>query len=132
LPAKRFMVVPRTPEAQRKGVTTGRGHRKFAGNKFWVSDPAEAKEIDQTAGLHGSGQVWVHEDPGFEFHLKHDGSDGHNFDVHHYTFQGIDTSHIKKDPENDEYEWVPVGLGRMVRRKKERKNGEKDEEGKKD
>ena len=88
---KRYMVVPRTPEAQEKGVETGMGHRNFAGNKLWVSDPVIAHEIDQSVGLKGSKQVWVHEDPGLEFHEKHDGSDGHNREIHFYTFGPTET-----------------------------------------
>lgn len=77
------------------GVDIGNNHVDFKANgkstnHFWVDDPVKAHEIDQTAGLKGNKQVWVHEDPGLEFHLKHDGSNGHNKDIHYYTFGPTD------------------------------------------
>lgn len=86
---KRFMVVPRTPEAKENGIVTGKGHRKFHGHgAFFVSDAAEADEIDTRYGLKGrKSDVWVQEDPVYEWHLHHDGSTfGHNITTHHNTF----------------------------------------------
>lgn len=96
MPPKRYMVVPRTTQAQEEGVMLGNNHIEFrengrATNHFWVDDPVKAQEIDQTAGLKGSKKVWVHEDPGYEFHLKHDGSNGHNREIHFYTFGPTET-----------------------------------------
>jgi len=126
---KRYMVVPRTPQAQKSGLKLGDQHISFKdgkSNHVWVDDAAKAKEIDQTVGLKGSGQFWVHEDPMYEWHLGNEGSsmDGRNYDVHHYTFQGVDTSHLKKDPEKEEYEWVDRG-GKQVRVKKDNQEEEK-------
>jgi len=86
---KRYMVVPRTPEAQEKGVDTGKGHLDFGKRSaLWVEDHVVATDIDQKSGLKGRGDVWVHEDPMYEWHLDNEGSsmDGRNHDVHNYTF----------------------------------------------
>lgn len=80
------MVVPRTGEAKIKGLDTGKGHRSFKKRgAFFISDPAEAEEIDMRYGLKGRKQaadVWVHEDPMYEWHLHNDGSNGANHDIH--------------------------------------------------
>jgi hypothetical protein len=95
---KRYMVVPRTPAAQQKGIDTGKGHRDFGKQSaLWVGDPAVAREIDDKYGFGGKGDVWVHEDPMYEWHLKHEGSDmtgdnpGRNHDIHSYTFGPTDS-----------------------------------------
>ena len=82
------MVVPRTKEAKILGFDAGRGRRRFGKKSaLFVSSEAEAQEIDTTVGLKGSKDVWVHEDPMYEWHLHNDGStNGQNIDTHHYTF----------------------------------------------
>ena len=60
-----------------------------------MSDPAEAREIEQVYGTRGTKQVNVVEDERAAWHINSDRStDGHNA-THHYTFQGVDTSHFK-------------------------------------
>jgi hypothetical protein len=84
---KKFIVVPRTDKGQR-GLETGKGGLDFKGKSAaWVSDPAEAKEIDDRYGLKGSGDVWVEQDENLEWHAKHDETtDGIHRGIHHYTF----------------------------------------------
>jgi hypothetical protein len=91
---KKFMVVPRTPKAREEGITTSRGKRQFNRGAFFVSEPSEAEEIDARYGLKGKkGDVWVHEDPVYEWSLHHDMSvKGHNILIHRNTFTGIDHS----------------------------------------
>lgn len=82
------MVVPRTKEAKIRGFNAGRGRRRFSKRgAMFVSDASEAEEIDRTVGLKGSKEVWVHEDPMYEWHLHNDGStSGQNIETHGYTF----------------------------------------------
>jgi hypothetical protein len=91
---QRYIVVPRTEEAKRKGIKTGKGNLTF-GKKTaqWVDDPAVAQEIDTQHGLKGSGDVWVEQDENLEWHERHDGmTDGRNAGIHHYTFAGVDVA----------------------------------------
>lgn len=89
---KRYIVVPRTEEARRDGIRTGKGTLKFRNQTAaWVDDPAIAREIDSTYGRKGSMDAWVAQDENLEWHEKHDGStDGRNVGIHHYTFAGVD------------------------------------------
>jgi hypothetical protein len=90
---KRYIVVPRTEEAKRRGIKTGKGNLTF-GRKTaqWVDDPAIAREIDNEYGRKGSMDVWVAQDENLEWHERHDGmTDGRNAGIHHYTFAGVDT-----------------------------------------
>jgi hypothetical protein len=105
---KRYIVVPRTEEAKRKGIKTGKGKLTFGGKSAqWVDDPAIASEIDKEYGKNGSMDVWVAQDENLEWHEKHDGlTDGKNMGIHHYTFAGVDTSNFKV--------WV-MKRGKLVR-----------------
>lgn len=85
---RRYIVVPRTINAQKKGLRIGAGNMTF-GRKTarWVDDPEVAREIDKEYGVKGSGDVWVAQDENLEWHEKHDGqTDGRKRGVHHYTF----------------------------------------------
>jgi hypothetical protein len=89
---KRYIVVPRTEEAKRRGIKTGKGNLTF-GNKSaqWVDDSAIAREIDNDYGKKGSMDVWVAQDENLEWHERHDGmTDGKNKGIHNYTFAGVD------------------------------------------
>ena len=99
-----------------RGLKTERGgHRKF-GTKtsaMWISDKAEAEEIDHKYGLKGRGDVFVVEDEkygyalnGEQWDMKFDERGGQLKTVHHYTFAGVDTSQFKV--------WV-VKRGRLAR-----------------
>ena len=115
---KRYIVVPRTTEAQKKGIQTGKGRLTF-GQKTaqWVDDPAVASEIDKQYGRHGSMDVWVAQDENLEWHAKHDDmTDGKNAGIHHYTFQGVDMKGIRTTRDNG-YVWVWVdGHQKRVKR----------------
>lgn len=89
---KRYIVVPRTPGVMETGLKTGKGKLDFKGKTAtWVSDPAEAKEIETQYGRKGSGDVWVAQDENLEWHEHHDGhTDGRKVSIHHYTFAGVD------------------------------------------
>ena len=89
---KRYIVVPRTEEAKRRGIKTGKGNLIF-GNKSaqWVDDPAIAREIENDYGKKGSMDVWVAQDENLEWHERHDAmTDGRNKGIHNYTFAGVD------------------------------------------
>jgi hypothetical protein len=91
---KRYIVVPRTDEAKRRGIKTGKGNLTF-GNKSaqWVDDPVIASEIENDYGKKGSMDVWVAQDENLEWHERHDGmTDGKNAGIHHYTFAGVDVA----------------------------------------
>ena len=60
---KKHIVVARTRKAIDDGVTTGKGHLDFKGKSMMYVDDDIAEEINQTQGLKGDGDVWVHEDP---------------------------------------------------------------------
>ena len=90
---KRFIVVPRTTEAQFRGIRTGKRDLKFGKQTArWISDPAEAREIDAVYGNKGTGDVWVAQDENLEWHEHHDGNtDGRKVSIHHYTFAQMGT-----------------------------------------
>lgn len=108
---KKFMVVPRTPQAREQGITTTKGKREFNRGAFFVSDPGEAEEIDSRYGLKGKKpDVWVHEDPVYEWSLHHDMSvKGHNIVTHNYTFGNM---------------WTEDAWARYQKKKKARERAE--------
>lgn len=115
---KRFIVVARTSGIQQTGLKTGKRHLKFGKQTAkWIDDPAEAAEINTTYGLKGSGDVWVEQDENLEWHDHHDGNtDGRMTGIHHYTFQGVDTSNFRTLRDNG-YVWVKVD-GKQKRMKR--------------
>lgn len=90
---KKFAVIPRTKEAVLDGLKTGKGHRDFNGKSImYISDPAEAREIEADYGQKGTGDVYVAEDAQYTRAMNNDGVDS----VHNYTFSGVDMSGVKK------------------------------------
>lgn len=89
---KRYIVVPRTEEAKRRGIKTGKGNLTFGTKSAqWVDDPVIAKEIENDYGKNGSMDVWVAQDENLEWHERHDGmTDGRSKGIHNYTFAGTD------------------------------------------
>lgn len=87
---KKFAVYARSKEAALHGFDTSRGHRDFGKTSvLYVSDPSEAKEIDQTYGKKGTMDLYVHEDDQYERALNAetwDVKDGQVKTLHHYTF----------------------------------------------
>lgn len=60
---KKFIVIPREGGAVLNGIRTSRGHRKFNGKTYMhISEPSEAREIEQKYGKHGTQDVYVAED----------------------------------------------------------------------
>lgn len=123
---KKFIVVPRTPEASINGIKTSKGTLDFKTQGPTYVDEGTASEINTQHGLKGSGDVWVEQDENLEWHEHHDGeTDGRNRKgVHHYTFSGVDMSGIR-NRNKSKYVWVRRG-DRQVRvlREEAVENGE--------
>jgi hypothetical protein len=100
---KKFLVIPREGSAVLNGIQTSRGHRKFNGKTYMhISDPSEAREIDQKYGKTGTQDVYVAEDEQYSRALNGEKWEiqsslrGDNVKLlHNYTFSGVDTSHFK-------------------------------------
>jgi hypothetical protein len=88
---KKFMVMARGEKIQTEGITTGKGHRTFGQKSvMWISDPAEAREIDTEYGMKGKRQVAVTTDQQYEWALNNDNQLGTKLgNIHHYTFSGF-------------------------------------------
>jgi len=111
---KKFIVVPRTEKAVLDGLDTSKGKFGFGGKTARIVDQSTANEIDSQHGLKGSGDVWVHEDENLAWHEHHEaGTDGRKLGIHHYTFSGIDLSHLKPRKDNGMV-WVYMN-GKQVR-----------------
>ncbi len=94
---KKYIVLARNPGIQQQGLTTDKGHRSFGEKSaLWISDPAEAQEIETQYGMKGSRDVAVTTDQQYEWSLNNEGGNGTRMDnIHHYTFQGVDNSLFK-------------------------------------
>lgn len=95
---KKYIVLPRNGKIFQEGLTTGRGHRKFKkAGAMWITDEAEAREIDHQYGMKGSRQVAVTTDQQYEWSANNENGDGRRMDnIHHYTFQGVSLKQQKK------------------------------------
>lgn len=60
---KKHIVMARSEQAMRNGVRTSKGTLSFKGKSMMSVSDDIAEEINQTDGLKGTGDVWVHEDP---------------------------------------------------------------------
>lgn len=89
---RKYMVLARNQKIQESGLVTGKGHRVFGEKSaMWISDPAEAREIDHEYGMKGKKLVSVTTDQQYEWSVNNDGSNGTRMDnIHNYTFQGVD------------------------------------------
>jgi hypothetical protein len=85
---KKFIVLARNPKIQQKGLITGRGKRVFGEKSaLWISDEAEAREIEHQYGMKGSKDVAVTTDQQYEWSVNNEGGNGTRMDnIHHYTF----------------------------------------------
>ena len=81
---KAHLVMSRNAGVLETGIKTGKGTLKFQKGKtaMFVSDPELVKEIDQTSGLKGSGDVWVAQDERAESFLRDDSAEGRG--IHRY------------------------------------------------
>lgn len=61
--SKKHVVMARTERAKKHGVRTSKGTLSFKGKPMMYVDDDVADEIQQTDGLKGTQDVWVHEDP---------------------------------------------------------------------
>lgn len=88
---KKFIVLPRNGTVFKNGLITSRGHRKFKRpGAMWITDEAEAREIEHEYGMKGKKQVAVTTDQQYEWSANNEGGDGRRMNnIHHYTFQGI-------------------------------------------
>lgn len=85
---KKYIVLARNGRIQTKGLTTGKGHRTFGEKSaMWISDPAEAREIETQYGMKGSKEVAVTTDQQYEWSVNNEGGNGTKLNnVHNYTF----------------------------------------------
>lgn len=85
---RKYIVLARNPKIQTSGLVTGKGHRVFGEKSaLWISDPAEAREIDHQYGMKGSKDVAVTTDQQYEWSVNNDNQNGTKMDnTHHYTF----------------------------------------------
>ena len=107
---KKYIVLPRNGNIFEKGITTGKGHRKFKkSGAMWITDEAEAREIEHEYGMKGKRQVAVTTDQQYEWSANNEGGNGTKMDnIHNYTFQGVDMKGIKTTRDNG-YVWARVG-----------------------
>ena len=85
---KSFTVVARNDKIRRQGLKTDKGEKSFNGSSaLQVYDEGEAKELKARY----KHDINIVQDDRHEWHMKHDNqTDGHNVDIHHYTFSGVD------------------------------------------
>jgi len=82
---KRYMVLPRTQKIMQEGIKVNGKTRSFKGKTaMYVKDSGEADEINQTVGMQGTTEVFVHEDDKVERFVRDDGVDGRG--IHHFHF----------------------------------------------
>jgi len=95
---KKFIVLARSGKIQTQGLVTGRGHRSFGEKSaMWISDEAEAREIEYQYGIKGSKDVAVTTDQQYEWSLNNEGGNGTKMNnTHNYTF-GPQTSKAAED-----------------------------------
>lgn len=95
---RKFIVLPRNGKIFEEGLTTGKGHRKFnKAGAMWISDEAEAREIDHEYGMKGKKKVAVTTDQQYEWSVNNENGDGTKMDnIHNYTF-GPMTSKAAED-----------------------------------
>lgn len=107
---KKFIVLPRNSKIFENGLTTGRGHRKFKkAGAMWITDEAEAREIEHEYGMKGKKQVAVTTDQQYEWSANNEGGNGTKMDnIHNYTFSGVDMTGIRTTRDNG-YVWVLKG-----------------------
>lgn len=115
---KKYIVVPRTTSTMTSGLQTSKGKLDFKDKTGMYVDSDLASEIDTHHGEHGSNDVWVCEDERLSWHERNDSmTDGKNAGIHHYTFSGVDMSHIRTTRDNG-YVWVRKD-GKEIRIKRE-------------
>jgi hypothetical protein len=85
---KKFIVLPRNGKIFEEGLITGRGHRKFKKpGAMWITDEAEAREIDHEYGMKGRKVVAVTTDQQYEWSANNEHGDGTKMNnIHNYTF----------------------------------------------
>lgn len=82
---KRWLVLPRTQQIMRDGISVNGKTKSFKGKTaMYVKDKGEADEINQTVGMQGTTEVFVHEDDKVSRFVRDDGV--HGGGIHHYHF----------------------------------------------
>ena len=76
---KRHIVMPRTTRIQKEGIVTSKGKLSFKDKTMMYVGDDIADEIDQTQGLKGTGDVWVHEDPRLNWTERYKADGVHSF-----------------------------------------------------
>jgi hypothetical protein len=85
---KKYIVLARNKKTATQGLVTGKGRRSFGKySALWISDPAEAREIETQYGPGGTKDVAVTTDQQYEWSLNNEGGNGTKSDnIHNYTF----------------------------------------------
>lgn len=119
MPKKKYIVLARNKKIATQGLVTGKGKRSFGNySALWISDPAEAREIEYQYGMKGTRDVSVTTDQQYEWSVNNDGSNGTRTDnIHHYTFQGVDMSKLRRTQDSKNV-WV-VREGKQILMKRE-------------
>ena len=82
---KRYMILPRTQGIMKQGVNVNGKIRSFKGKTaMYVKDKGEADEINQTVGMQGTTEVYVHEDERVSNFVRDGGIEGRG--IHHFHF----------------------------------------------
>ena|SRR3990167_5106737 len=91
---KKYMVLARNKKIADEGLVTGKGRRQFYnGSAMWISDPAEAREIEHEYGMSGNKQVAVTTDQQYEWSVNNEGGNGTKLNnTHRYTFGPMNSS----------------------------------------
>lgn len=115
---KKYIVLARNKKIATHGLVTGKGKRSFGNySALWISDPAEAREIEQQYGTQGSRDVSVTTDQQYEWSINNDGSNGTRTDnIHHYTFQGVDISKLRRTTESPNVWAIRDGKQILIKR----------------
>ena len=82
---KRYLVLPRTAKIMQEGVKVNGKVRSFKGKTaMYVKDKAEADKINQTVGMQGTTECYVHEDDKVGRFVRDGGAEGRG--IHHLHF----------------------------------------------
>lgn len=118
---KKHIVLARDTDIAEKGVEIDGQKMKFHAKQsaFWVEDEGKARAIQQKYGK----KVAVTLDQQYTWHANNEGGNGMREDnIHNYTFQGVDTSHLKR--KDNGYVWVRIGgVQKRMKREEAQRNG---------
>lgn len=113
---KKSIVLARNEKIAEQGLELdGKKYEFHQGKALWGEDQGIAEALQQKYPR----DIAVTEDQQYSWSVNNDNGNGTTMDnIHHYTFQGVDTSHLKTKRDNG-YVWVSVGVGKQARMKRE-------------